>query len=73
MASSKVGEDGQRWQMMNDSGCGWRDQKPRLGGVLLYGPTAKAAGKTGYPGRASGDVGKIGNQFYTDAIRVGVY
>lgn len=31
---------------MNDTGCGWRDQKPRLGGVLLYWSTAKAKPKS---------------------------
>lgn len=50
MASSKVGEDRQRWQMMYENGCGWRDPKPRQGGVLLSGPTAKVPGKTGYAG-----------------------
>jgi hypothetical protein len=47
MASSKVGEDGQRWQMVNDSGCGWRAQKPRLGGAFLSWSTAKAKPKSG--------------------------
>jgi hypothetical protein len=51
MASSKVGEDRQRWQMMNDNGCGWRDQKPRLGGVLLYRSAAKAKLKSGHKER----------------------